>query len=263
VGGFRVPVPERAGRLALWGSIVVLTGLAWLVLVVSDDALHRVVHLGRALRPGHHGGGASGSSALLFLVGWTVMCVAMMLPTSLPVLATLHALAGERRDRLLLVGLAASGYLVAWAAFGVLVYGASLALPAMTAMAVGAGWGALWGAPVLLVLAGAFQFSRLKYRCLDQCRSPLSFVLGYWHGRRERWHAFRLGLHNGAYCVGCCWALMLLMFLVGLNYLALMLALGTVMAVEKNIRWGRRLSAPLGVVLILAGVAVGAARYLG
>lgn len=256
-------MPARTGRIALWGSIGALAGLAWLALAVFDDMLHRVVHLGRALPSAHHGGGASDGPALLFVAGWTVMCVAMMLPTSVPVLATLQTLAGRRRDRLLLVGLAAAGYLVTWVAFGTLVYGASLALPALTARVVTAGWGDLWGAPVLLVLAGGFQFSRLKYRCLDQCRSPLSFVLGYWQGRRERWQSFRLGVDHGAYCVGCCWALMLLMFLVGLNYLALMLALGIVMAVEKNVRWGRRLSTPLGVVLILAGLAVGAARSFG
>jgi predicted metal-binding membrane protein len=249
--------------VALWVSIGTLTALAWVALMAFDDAAHRVVHLGQAAVHAHPGGGPSGGPVLLFLAGWTVMCVAMMLPTSLPVLAILHRLAGERQDRLLLVWLAGSGYLVAWVAFGGLVYGASLALPWLAAMAVGRGWGALWGAPLLLVLAGAFQFSRLKYRCLDQCRSPLSFVLGYWQGRRERWQSFRLGLDNGLYCVGCCWALMLLMFLVGLKYLALMLALGTVMAVEKNVRWGRRLSAPLGGALILAGLAVGVARLLG
>jgi predicted metal-binding membrane protein len=102
--------------------------------------------------------------------------------------------------------------------------------------------------PALLLVAGAFQFSAMKYRCLDKCRSPLSFVTSRWRGSRERWHSFTLGVEHGAFCVGCCWALMLLMFVTGTASLLWMVALGGVMAVEKNAPWGRRLSTPLGVV---------------
>jgi predicted metal-binding membrane protein len=190
------------------------------------------------------------------------MCVAMMLPTSLPVLAAFHALAGGRPDGRALVALVVAGYLTTWAGFGLLVYGQHLILQQLL-IASGWAWAGALAAPALLVLAGAFQFSSLKYRCLDKCRSPLAFVLGYWQGRREAWQAFRLGFDHGLFCVGCCWALMLLMFLVGVHYLAWMLILGTVMAVEKNVSWGRRLSAPLGVVLIAAGALLGAARLAG
>ncbi len=97
-----------------------------------------------------------------------------------------------------------------------------------------------------LVLAGGYQFTSLKYRCLDKCRTPLGFIMRHWRGKNERSHAFALGVEHGAFCVGCRWALMFLMFAVGTGNVGWMLALGAVMAVDKNVRWGRRLSAPLG-----------------
>jgi predicted metal-binding membrane protein len=256
MGSFQVPMPERTGRATLLVSVGLLTGLAWVALVVFEEATHSVVHLGGGHYPGHHGEASGGGYALLFLAGWTLMCVAMMLPTSLPVLAAFHTLARGRPDARALVALVIAGYLTTWVGFGLLVYGQHLVFQRLLT-ASGWTWAGALGAPALLVLAGAFQFSSLKYRCLDKCRSPLAFVLGYWQGRRERWQALRLGLDHGAFCVGCCWALMLLMFLVGVHYLAWMLILGIVMAVEKNVSWGRRLSAPLGIVLIAVGVAAG------
>ena len=111
------------------------------------------------------------------------------------------------------------------------------------------------GAATLLV-AGFYQFTPLKYHCLDQCRSPMSFIIGHWRGRREGLQALRLGIDHGLFCLGCCWTLMLLMFAVGVGNLGWMLALGIIMAVEKNLPWGRRLSVPLGMVLLIWGLSV-------
>ncbi len=90
----------------------------------------------------------------------------------------------------------------------------------------------------------------------------MSFVTEHWRGSRERSRSFLLGAHHGLFCVGCCWSLMLVMFAVGLGSLGWMLALGAVMAVEKNVSWGRKLSAPLGAVLIWCGLALGAVAVL-
>src|SRR2546422_5962401 len=90
--------------------------------------------------------------------------------------------------------------------------------------------------------------------CLDKCRSPMSFISGHWHGGNARAEAFGLGVSHGLFCVGCCWSLMLLMFAVGMGSLGWMLVLGATMAVEKNLSWGRRLSAPLGAVLLGGGL---------
>jgi predicted metal-binding membrane protein len=86
----------------------------------------------------------------------------------------------------------------------------------------------------------------------------MSFLVQHWGGKRAAADALRLGFHHGAYCVGCCWSLMLLMFAVATGGLGWMLLLGIVMAAEKNLPWGRKLSAPLGVVLIVAAVGIAA-----
>jgi predicted metal-binding membrane protein len=96
-----------------------------------------------------------------------------------------------------------------------------------------------------------FQFSSLKYRCLEKCRTPFSFVVERWRGKSPSIDALKLGASHGAFCVGCCWALMLLMFVVGSSSLGWMLVLAAIMAVEKNVPGGRRISTPVGIALIV------------
>jgi predicted metal-binding membrane protein len=108
----------------------------------------------------------------------------------------------------------------------------------------------------ICVIAGAFQFSSIKYACLDRCRSPFSFVAEHWSGRHAHVDSLLLGLHHGLFCVGCCWALMLLMLLPGAGNLGWMLALAAVMAVEKNLSWGRTVVKPIGATLIVVGLVI-------
>jgi predicted metal-binding membrane protein len=102
-------------------------------------------------------------------------------------------------------------------------------------------------------MAGLYQVTPLKYYCLEKCRSPLHFVVTHWQGRRDRLQAFRLGVRHGLFCVGCCWSLMLLVFAVGVGNLGWMLMLGAVMALEKNLPWGRWFSALVGALLVCWG----------
>ncbi len=193
---------------------------------------------------------------LLYVGGWLLMTAAMMLPTVLPLLRLFDRLIAARPDRSLLIALLVAGYLLAWAAFGVAAHLLDAALHAAVRHVdwlLQNGW--VPGAAVLAV-AGLFQFSRLKYRCLDKCRTPFSFIAQHWRGPAPRRAAFRLGLHHGAFCVGCCWAIMLLMFVVGTGSVGWMLVLGAIMAVEKNTRWGAQLSRPLGGALLAWAVAV-------
>ncbi len=115
--------------------------------------------------------------------------------------------------------------------------------------------------PALLGLAGAYQFSALKYQCLDKCRSPLMFVSEQWHGAHARRDSFLLGVRHGLFCVGCCWTLMCLMFAIGTGNIGWMLALAAVMSAEKNLPWGGGLSGPIGVALL--GVGGGPSRSTG
>ena len=252
MGMFRITAPPAVERTALIVSVGLLAAGAWLALWLGEDSasafLSHSQHLG-------HMGKPSPLFMPIFIAGWTVMTVAMMLPTSLPILTTFQTLARERADRALLLALVIAAYLLTWAVFGAVVYLAYLLLQHLMTSSAWLERHAWAGTPTLLLLAGAFQFSSLKYRCLDKCRSPLSFVLSHWQGRRQRWQAFRLGVEHGLFCVGCCWALMLLMFVVGVgSSLAWMFVLAVIMGVEKNVSWGRRMSAPLGVILIAWGV---------
>ena len=102
--------------------------------------------------------------------------------------------------------------------------------------------------PPTLAAAGLWQFSPLRDRCLDACRSPLGFVMNRWVGADERRESLAMGIAHGAFCVGCCWSLMLVMFGWGFGSFTAMLALGALTAIEKNMPAGRRLTRPLGVV---------------
>ncbi|TMB68489.1 MAG: DUF2182 domain-containing protein [Deltaproteobacteria bacterium] len=238
-------------KVFLW-TISSLVGLAWLVLWIWNRSPYGR-YLGHAQlgEIGRDGGTVSVFLPVsLYLVGWTLMTIAMMLPTTLPLLEIFHRLTARRPEHSQLTALVITGYLSVWAGFGVAAHLADWALHEIVerstwleanAWVIGAG---------TLLLAGSFQFTRLKYRCLDKCRAPLSFVMEYWRGRHDRRNALLLGINHGIFCVGCCWALMLLMFAVGVGNVGWMLVLGAVMAVEKNMPWGQKLSAPLGVALL-------------
>jgi predicted metal-binding membrane protein len=178
----------------------------------------------------------------------------MMLPSSVPLVLTFAALVGRRARPTLLVGLLLVGYLAVWTAFGL---GAWLADRLVHAAADAIPWLGQHPQVILattLAIAGLWQFSPLRDRCLDACRSPLGFVMNRWRGTSERREALLMGVAHGAFCVGCCWSLMLVMFGVGLASLPAMLVLGGLTAVEKNLPAGRRLTRPLGVALVVAAV---------
>jgi predicted metal-binding membrane protein len=239
------------GRRPFVLSLLGLVSLAWLTLWLWGQSPY-----GRFLS--HEGIDAAGGGrllALVFVAGWTLMIVAMMLPSSLPVVVMFAMLTRQRPDRLQLVSLVLLGYLATWATFGAVVHAGDLGLHALVRQVDWLGNHASLIGGLTLLAAGAYQFSSLKYRCLEKCRSPLSFITEHWRGRGERGQAFRLGVHHGLFCVGCCWLLMVLMFAVGIGSLGWMLTLGAVMALEKNVSWGTRISAPLGIALIIAGIA--------
>jgi predicted metal-binding membrane protein len=235
-------------RRAFLGSIGALVTLAWMTLWIWDRSPY-----GRYLdhdRLAEIGPASLLTPVVLYLIGWILMTTAMMLPTTVPLLDIFRRLTAQRPEQSQLMALVVIGYLAVWTAFGATAHLADWVLHELVehnlwletnAYIIGAG---------TLLLAGAFQFSRLKYRCLDKCRAPLSFVMEYWRGGHDRRNALLLGIRHGFFCVGCCWALMLLMFGVGVGNIGWMLALGVVMAVEKNLPWGRKLSGPLGVTLV-------------
>ena len=192
----------------------------------------------------------------VFAVGWTLMTVAMMLPSSLPLLTLYRRFVRDRDDGPRLLTLLVVAYLAVWGWFGVVAYAADgLLHAAVLAMPLfGARAEAL--AAILLLVAGIYQFTPLKEACLERCRSPYSFLVQYWSGKRPARDTLRLGIRHGLFCLGCCWTLMLLMFAIGGANLGWMLALGALMAAERATRWGRRLTRPVGAALAAWGILV-------
>jgi len=238
----------RRDRAILIGSLLALAVAAWLSLWLWEGSPysaylhHETLDSPTALSSG------------LFTVGWLLMIVAMMLPSSVPLVVTFATLVGRRPRPRLLVGLLLVGYLAIWTGFGLAAWVADRAVHAVVDSVP---WLADHPQVIIaatLLTAGLWQFSPLRDRCLDACRSPLGFVLNRWRGSSERREALLMGMAHGAFCIGCCWSLMLIMFGVGLGSLVAMLVLGAVTAIEKNLPQGRRLTRPLGVVLVLAAV---------
>jgi predicted metal-binding membrane protein len=246
------PSADRRLFLCLMASLI---GLAWVSLWMWDRSpyagyLHHA-QLGEL--------GASGPAFFrmaLYLLGWILMTTAMMLPTTIPLLEIFRRLTARRPDRGVLLSIVIAGYLAAWLGFGIAAHLGDWLLHEMVEHIAWLGQHAWIIGAGTLILAGAFQFTALKYRCLDKCRAPLSFVTEYWRGRHDRRNALMLGVNHGIFCVSCCWALMLLMFGVGVGNVGWMLVLAALMAMEKNMPWGRRLSASVGVALLGCGALV-------
>jgi len=189
----------------------------------------------------------------MFLAGWTLMCVAMMLPSSVPLVTVFHTITGRSRRLVLLL---IAGYLYIWAAFGLAALAADSGLHALVDSWAWLGQNRHVIPAALLLTAGLFQFSALKKSCLEQCRSPIGFVIQHWRGGHRALRAFVLGVRHGIFCVGCCWALMLLMFGAGAVSVGWMLVLGAIMFVEKAVEWGRWVTMPAGVALAAWGLAL-------
>jgi predicted metal-binding membrane protein len=191
---------------------------------------------------------------VLFLVAWQAMIAAMMLPSSLPLVRLyVAAAAGQPRPRAAVAAFL-GGYAVVWSVFGwlafvgdTMVHGAVDRTPWLQHHA----WLIAGGT---LALAGAFQFSGLKDRCLEVCRHPGAFLLR--HYERGLPGAFRLGRRHGLFCLGCCWALMLLMFAAGVANLWWMAGLTALMVYEKTGAGGRRAVPMAGITLLVCAALV-------
>jgi predicted metal-binding membrane protein len=184
---------------------------------------------------------------------WLVMVVAMMLPSSLPWVVTFAGLtSGSRAERRRQIATFLGGYGLVWASFAAAAAATQVALQNVGALsAPGPALSSSVGG-VVLVGVGLFQFTGLKEACLSQCRSPVSFFLSSWIDGPGG--AFRMGTAHGRHCLGCCWALMVAAFVVGIMNLAWMGVLTVVMVVEKLVPEGKRLGKGVGVVSIFGGL---------
>lgn len=213
--------PLRQLRAPVALAVGVLVAAAWYLTWASSDLTMRL--LGPPFP-------VSYLDIALLLALLTAMMVAMMLPSALPMVLTYRGLTrpgeGEHVDNVATVAFA-SAYFLAWGALALLALGGFAALTLLGPLK-----GVMLFAPaVVLVAAGAYQMTRTKEACLRHCRTPLGFVSAHW--RRGRWGALRMGLVHAAYCVGCCWLLMLALFVVGAMSLPWMGLLSLAILVEK------------------------------
>jgi predicted metal-binding membrane protein len=217
---------ERSAAAPFWiagAGLVLVTAAAWIfVIATSGDDMDMVL------------------SAGAYIGSWTLMMAAMMLPSVAP-FALLYARGASTSAA---PGLLALGYLGVWALVGIPAYALDRALgmdhPTATA--------------AVLIAAGLYQLSPLKQACLSKCRSPVDFLVQHW--RPGLGGAFRLGAHHGAYCLGCCIALMAVLVVAGGMGLAWVAAIALVVAAEKLLPHGPLLGKIGGVGLIAAGIVV-------
>jgi predicted metal-binding membrane protein len=194
--------------------------------------------------------------AAMFLVMWTVMMVAMMLPSVMPMVLLHRKLIAARAEQgrtgvgsnlLLLVG-----YFAVWTGFGALAYliGISITSAAMHSVSLSRAVPIATG--VVLTVAGLYQLTSWKLACLSHCRSPLEFFAH--HQIRRRVDSLMFGVHHGAYCAACCWALMAIQLALGVMSLPLMGALALVIYLEKCWKHGEALASVIGILAIAGGI---------
>ena len=228
----RAAGPILALTLAGWAF------LTWLVL----DMSHPYAQL---TMPGSSGWSAA--NALAIYAMWGVMMAAMMLPSALPMILTFVDISRRTGEPARASSFVAA-YLFVWLAFSAVAVAAQWALQALDWLNPMIVSTSAWLTGALLLIAGLYQFSPLKRLCLSNCRTPIVFLLGEWrpgiHG------AFAMGTRHGLFCLGCCWALMALLFVGGVMNLAWIAALSIAVSVEKLFPGGERLSLGLGLALI-------------
>ncbi len=232
---------DRAVTLASLGAVTVLAW-AYLVALAGDMGAMPEVAPWMAL-----------DAALMFVM-WAVMMVGMMLPSAAPMILLYAAVSRKQRGRghvFAPTGAFAAGYLVAWTLFSLAATALQWALEQaapLSPMMVGT---SAWLGGGLLVAAGVYQWTPLKHACLENCRSPVAFLSRIW--RKGTGGAVVMGVHHGAYCVGCCWILMTLLFVGGVMNLLWVAAIAAFVLVEKLAPHGHLVSSASGALLVLAG----------
>jgi predicted metal-binding membrane protein len=200
------------------------------------------------------------STWVLMIVMWWIMMIAMMTPSAAPTILLYavvhrHALAqGQAQDKIAPTGAFAAGYLLVWLGFAIAAVTLHRTLEStelVSAMTMGSR--SRWLSGAVLITAGVYQLSTLKNTCLAHCRMPTSFLSRHW--RPHASGALRLGAMHGAYCVGCCWMLMVLLFVGGVMNLAWIAALAILVLIEKALPAGQWVGRGVGIALICWGAA--------
>ncbi len=241
-------------------GVVALVALAWAYMLYLAQSTS---DMGSGMAMAQLQSWSAADFGLMFLM-WAVMMVAMMVPTAAPMIllfATVNRRRKEQERPYVPTGVFLSGYVIVWSGFAALATVANWGLHVnslLTSM-MGSSSSAYLGGGLLLA-AGVFQWSPLKYACLTQCRSPLGFLMAEW--RDGAGGALRMGLKHGVYCLGCCWVLMGLLFVLGVMNLLWIAALAAFVLIEKVIHNSRLVSRVTGLLLAGWGVWMVAAELV-
>ena len=246
----------RRDRAVVISAILIIAAIAWgytVYLAETGMGMGDGMSMGMAMADMRSWSVAD--FALMFVM-WAVMMVAMMAPSAAPMLLMFASLNRKRREReapYVPTAVFLAGYVIVWTVFAAAATGGNWGLhqaSLLSSMMGASTSGYLGGA--LLLAAGAFQWSPLKYACLKQCRTPMGFLMTSW--REGHRGALRMGLEHGAYCLGCCWSLMLLLFVLGVMNLVWIAALAAFVLAEKVAPMAEWVSRATGVLLIGWGI---------
>ena len=254
----------KRDRAVVVSGILLVAALAWaytVFLAYDMDGMDMGSAMGNGIAMPNVGSWSAVDWGSMFLM-WAVMMTAMMVPTAAPmilVFATVNRKRQEQQRPFVPTSVFMSGYIVVWFGFAAVATAANWGLHANghLDMMIGETTSVYVGGALLLA-AGLFQWSRLKYACLSHCRSPLAFLMTDW--REGTGGALKMGLRHGTYCVGCCWVLMALLFVLGVMNLVWIAALAGFVLLEKVVPHGQALSRASGIglaawgALMLSGV---------
>ncbi|MDX1721673.1 MAG: DUF2182 domain-containing protein [Pseudomonas sp.] len=230
--------------------LLALTALAWLILLQMARDMSAPGGMADAAMAGMLMPWSLADALLMFAM-WAVMMVGMMLPSALPMLLIYQQMLRKRMpapQRHLALLLFCSAYGLVWAGFALGATALQWALEQLALLSPGMRSSSTALGAGLLLVAGVYQWLPSKAVCLEHCRGPLHFLLGYWRpGVLGGW---RMGLAHGAYCLGCCWALMGLLFVVGVMNLLWVAVIGAFVLLEKNLPHGLWLGRICGLLLL-------------
>jgi predicted metal-binding membrane protein len=242
--------PSPAPRISAVPLAAALLAAALVAWIVTVERMH-----GMDDGPGTNLGGLG-----WYLGIWVTMMAAMMLPSVAPMVLLFSRFSRHRASK----GLAfvptwvfVAGYFAAWTLYGLVGYGVYRLITAVDTDALAWDRAGPYVAGGAIIAAGVYQLTPLKRICLRHCRSPLHFVLGGW--RNGQLGAFRMGAEHGAYCVGCCWGLMVILFALGVMSLTWMAVVAGVIFAEKVLPFGDRISVVLAAAFVGFGIWVAAA----
>jgi predicted metal-binding membrane protein len=227
-----------------YAVLLAVTAAAWLAMLRVPMGDRDMAGMEMAMTP-------TLADGLTFVVAWAIMMAAMMLPSAMPMIGLYAAMqrdAPSATARTAAVGAFTAVYVTLWAITGVPIYFASVALMAVTTSTLA------YTIAGVLIAAGVFQLSPLKQVCLRHCRSPLGFLLGHW---RSGWRGgVIMGCAHALYCLGCCWALMVVLVVAGAMGLPWVLLIACVVAAEKMLPRGEWVARMTGAALVLLGIGV-------